>query len=185
MSILLITGPMFSQKSKFLISEYESALWKSNTTPNPIAFVPEIDTRSDGEIVTRVEGVKRIKAQKLTTKDDFQKKLDKLERGTTIVIDEAQFLESGIIREICFREDGFRFIIASLWSDFQQKTFENTQKLANFAEKTIFLTAKCCVCGEENATNTIRKSGASNERILVGSDMYDAICPYCLLRNWK
>lgn len=172
--IELITGPMFSGKSNYLIEKYFEH--KRRFIPTA-AIIPAMDTRSAGSISSRATKFK-IDAKKVSSEDDIKGILNDLPRGSDVFVDEVQFLPSSVTAVIVLNASDYNFYVAGLLTDFRQEMFPSTSRILNFADRVRFLTARCAHCGELCATETIRLV-ENDEQIVVGSDIYAAVCPNC------
>ncbi|MDZ4158323.1 MAG: thymidine kinase, partial [Anaerolineaceae bacterium] len=109
--------------------------------------------------------------------------LSRLQPDTTVVgIDEAQFLDEGIIAVVQVLADrGLRVIIAGLDTDFRDQPFGSMPTLMALAEQVEKLAAICMVCGGA-ASRTQRlvdgKPAYYEDPIVIigASEMYEARC---------
>ena len=99
-----------------------------------------------------------------------------------IAIDEAQFLDDGIIENVQkLANHGFRVIVAGLDQDFRGLPFGPMPSLLAIAEQVTKLQAVCTVCGSP-ASRTQRlidgkPAGSDDPTILVGaSEAYEPRC---------
>lgn len=177
-TLKLITGPMFSGKSEELVRH----LRRYTIANIPIVVLNHaLDIRY---------GVKKIVSHSKESWDSVAVKessqiLSHINSETkTVIIDEVQFFDSGIIAVISrLRKENRNVIAAGLDTDFRGKPFGPIPELLALAEEVIKLKAVCAICNEWNATRTQRllKNGKpapySDPLIKVGAhDSYQARC---------
>jgi thymidine kinase len=176
----VIAGPMFSDKSRELVSRIRRVQYAKKRT---LCFYPARDTRPDGDFIKPrplEEPEPAIKCHKC---------IDILEHITPDVvavgIDESQFWEMDNPMElarvclILVREHKLRVIVAGLDIDASDKPFEVTANLMALADMNTKTRAVCVVCGSEYGSRSQRLV-PSKERTLVGdTDAYEARCTHC------
>ncbi len=175
-SIEVICGSMFSGKTDELIRRLVRAKIAKQKVQ---VFKPAIDVRYAVEKVTSHAGadfdaIPIEKSAEIKTR---------LEPDTTVVgIDEAQFMDDGII-EVAqqLAERGVRVLVAGLDMDFRGEPFGPMPILMSKAERVDKLHAICMVCGDE-ASRTQRLVNGKPARyddpvVIVGaSELYEARC---------
>ncbi|CCV64942.1 Thymidine kinase [Alteracholeplasma palmae J233] len=149
--IEVVCGPMFAGKTEELIRRVKRLQYAKQ---NVLVFKPKIDNRySNKEEITSHN---LLSAQAILI-DNSQDILKHIKEDThAVVIDEAQFLDDGVIDladELADR--GIRVIIGGLDRDFKGKPFGPMPQLLAIAEFVTKLTAICVVSGEP-ATRTQR-----------------------------
>jgi thymidine kinase len=167
--IEVITGPMFSGKTSLLIAR---ALKYKNKGKRVIAFKPEIDNRySENKLVSH-DGLEleAIKIHSSAEISSLAKDYD------VVIIDEAQFLDKGIVEVAESLADvGKVLIIGGLDKNYLGKPFGPMPELLAIADKARKLTAKCAICGKP-ASFTYRKIDRKEEILIGGADIYEARC---------
>lgn len=175
-SIEVVCGSMFSGKTDELIRRLVRATIARQKVQ---VFKPAIDVRYAVEKVTSHTG-SNFDAIPVEKASDIR---EKLESDTTVVgIDEAQFLDEGVVQvaqELADR--GIRVIAAGLDMDFRGEPFGPMPVIMSMAERVDKLHAICMTCGDE-ASRTQRLVNGKPARyddpvVIVGaSEMYEARC---------
>lgn len=177
--IEVICGPMFAGKSEELIRRTKRMEYAHQKF---ICFKPEIDNRySENEIVSHSQ--RKTKSINIKTSKDIEKYLTNDVK--TVLIDEVQFLDEGIVEEcISLANRGYRVVCAGLDMDFRGVPFNNMALLLSVAEYITKLTAICVKCGGP-ATRTQRivngiPANYEDPIIIVGaSQTYEPRCRHC------
>jgi thymidine kinase len=175
-SIEVICGSMFSGKTDELIRRLVRAKIAKQKVQ---VFKPAIDVRYAVEKVTSHAGAD-FDAMPIENSAEIK---TKLEPDTTVVgIDEAQFMDDGIIEVVQqLAERGVRVLVAGLDMDFRGEPFGPMPILMSKAERVDKLHAICMVCGDE-ASRTQRLVNGKPARyddpvVIVGaSELYEARC---------
>jgi thymidine kinase len=178
-SVEVITGSMFCGKTDEMIRRLRrAAIAKQNVQ----VFKPEIDIRYDEVKVVSHAG-NHFDATPISSSADIEAALSP--DTTVVAIDEAQFLDDGIVEVVNRLADkGLRVIVGGLDLDFRGEPFGSMPKLISQAEKVDKLHAICMVCGED-ASRTQRLVNGEPARyddpvVIVGADeMYEARCRKC------
>ncbi len=176
-SLEVICGPMFCGKTEELIRRLRRAVIARQKTK---VFKPAIDQRYDsGSQVTSHAGV-AFDAVPIQSAEDL---LNKLEVDTTVVgIDEAQFLDDGIVGVAQSLADrGIRVILAGLDTNFRNEPFGSMPILMALAEQVDKLHAICMVCGGAASRTQRLVNGHpayyEDPVVIVGAaEMYEARC---------
>jgi thymidine kinase len=138
-------------------------------------FKPQFDDRySEDEIVSH-DGNK-VPAINISNPFAILTYSDKLD---VFLIDEIQFLETGIITVIkaLLRRDK-TIIVAGLDLDFRGEPFATTSALMGYAEEVVKLHAVCTECGNDAWVSAKREEGT--ERVQLGADdLYYPLCRKC------
>lgn len=171
--IEVICGSMFSGKSEELIRRLRRAQIARQRVQ---AFKAAADVRYDDEqIVSHSE--QRIQSLPVCTSAEI---LDLVAHDAEVVgIDEAQFLDSGVVA-VCegLADRGVRVIVAGLDQDYRGLPFEPVPTLMAVAEFVTKVHAICVKCG--NPANRSQRVVANEERVVVGaSGTYEARCRRC------
>lgn len=172
--IVVICGPMFSEKSLRLISLIQRAL---NAGKKVQAFRPDVPGRptlegDDSRVVSRFGA-----SYPATTLKSFEGFFEKvLEPDTGLVaITEAQFFGPDIVdtvREL--RRRGIDVAIEGLDLDAFENPFGYMPQLLALAQEVIKTTAVCRDCGEE-AQISYRLTD-STEQVAIGDQEYVPLC---------
>ena len=175
-SVEVITGSMFCGKTDELIRRLRRARIARQKIQ---VFKPAIDTRYAETKVTSHAGTE-FDATPVSRAKEIRELLD--EETTVVAIDEAQFLDDGLIGLASELADkGLRVIVAGLDTDFRAEPFGPMPALIAQAERVDKLHAICMVCGEA-ASRTQRlvngKPAHYNDPVVVvgASEMYEARC---------
>jgi thymidine kinase len=174
--IEVITGPMFSGKSEELIRRLKRARIARQRVA---CFKPDIDLRyhrtsiashsaQTHEAVT-IANVARLR-------EALYQQLPEVE---VIGIDEAQFLDQGIVQlALELVHLGKRIVLAGLDTTFTGDPFGPIPALMAIADEVTKLSAVCMVCGAP-AIHT-QRLGESRELVVVGAaGVYEARCRAC------
>lgn len=172
----VITGSMFCGKTDELIRRLRRA---SIARQKVQVFKPAIDIRYSAQRVTSHAG-SEYEAWPIQATSEIEQKLD---ADTTVVgIDEAQFLDPGLVDVVeCLADRGLRVIVAGLDTDFRGEPFGPMPALMARAERVDKLNAICMICGGP-ASRTQRLVNGNPAHyhdpiVIVGaSEMYEARC---------
>lgn len=177
--IEVICGPMFAGKSEELIRRVKRLQYAKK---NVVCFKPQIDNRySESEIVSHSKF--KTKSINISNSEDILKHVDK--DTYAVVIDEVQFLDSGVVDVVTkLADEGKRVICAGLDNDFRGEPFSIMPMLLAKAEFVSKLTAICVKCGAP-ATRTQRIVNGipafyEDPITLVGAaEAYEPRCRHC------
>jgi thymidine kinase len=177
--IEVIAGVMFSGKSEELIRRVRRAIIARRTVQ---VFKSHLDDRYGVYSVTTHDGI-TVDAEPVSTSLDIAR----LVRPdvSVVAIDEAQFLDPGIIgvaTDLAAR--GLRVILAGTDTDFRGEPFGPMPQLLAVAERVDKLHAICVVCGEPACRNQRLLEGKpapfDSPTIMVGGrEAYEARCRRC------
>ena len=176
----VVSGVMFSGKSEELLRRVRRALIARRRVQ---VFKSHLDDRYAGVYkVTSHDGT-QLEAHPVTS----SVQVAELVRADTqvVAVDEAQFLDDGIVsvaNELADR--GVRVIVAGIDMDFRGEPFGPMPKLLAIAEKIDKLHAICVVCGDLATRNQRlidgRPAPAEGPTIQVGgAESYEARCRRC------
>ncbi|MBN2043897.1 MAG: thymidine kinase [Anaerolineales bacterium] len=178
-SVEVITGSMFCGKTDEMIRRLRRAEIARHKVQ---VFKPAIDTRYDAVKVVSHAG-SHFDAIPIKNSEDIRANL--AAETTVVAIDEAQFLDAGIIDLVNeLAEKGLRVIVSGLDLDFRGEPFGSMPVLISQAENVSKLHAICMVCGKD-ASRTQRLVNGSPAKyddpvVIVGADeMYEARCRRC------
>ncbi len=176
----VITGVMFSGKSEELLRRVRRALIARKTVQ---VFKSHLDDRYGGVYSISSHDGRKLEALPISTSLQLAEKID---RDTQVIaIDEAQFLDEGVIRVVNdLADSGRRVIIAGTDMDFRGEPFGPIPGLLAIAEKIDKLYAICVVCGDLATRNQRLVGGlpapAEGPTIQVGGlETYEARCRRC------
>jgi thymidine kinase len=178
--IEVISGVMFSGKSEELIRRVRRAALARRRVQ---VFKSHLDDRYAGIYsVTTHDG---IAAEALPV--DSAAEIMRLTRkdADVIAIDEAQFLDEGIVDVASYLADGgVRVILAGTDTDFRGEPFGSMPRLMAVAEIVDKLHAICVVCGDPACRNQRLINGrpalyGSPQIMVGGSESYEARCRHC------
>lgn len=171
--IEVICGSMFSGKTEELIRRIRRAEYAHQKIQ---VFKPAIDNRYD-EMHIVSHSMMKAPSEIISGSAEI---LERLKPKTQVVaIDEAQFLDEGIV-DVCNRmaDMGKRVIVAGLDQDYTGKPFGPMPQLLAIAEYITKNLAICMKCG--NPANRTQRLVRDGDTILVGaSDIYEARCRNC------
>ena len=178
--IEVICGVMFSGKSEELIRRVRRAIIARKKIQ---VFKSHLDERYSGIYQVSSHDGRTVSAVPVDTPDQIAQQV---EPDTQVVaIDEAQFLDAGIVELVTsLANRGVRVIVAGTDSDFRGEPFGSIPQLLAVAEVVDKLHAICVVCGNPASRNQ-RLIGGKPARydsptIMVGStESYEARCRAC------
>lgn len=177
--IEVIAGVMFAGKSEELIRRVRRAIIARKRVQ---VFKSHLDDRYGLYRVTTHDGLS-VEAQPADSSAEIMREV----RADTevLAIDEAQFLDSGIV-EVCtmLAARGMRVIVAGTDTDFRGEPFGSMPQLLAVAEVIDKLHAICVKCGDPACRNQRlidgRPARYDSPTIMVGgSESYEARCRHC------
>lgn len=177
--IEVITGVMFSGKSEELIRRVRRAVIARKQVQ---VFKSHLDDRYGVYTVTTHDGV-AVEAHPVSTSVEIAGLVRR--ESSVIAIDEAQFLDRGIVDVATALADrGSRVILAGTDMDFRGEPFGAIPHLLAVAEHVDKLHAICVVCGEPACRNQRlidgRPAPYDSPTIMVGgAESYEARCRSC------
>lgn len=185
MGLRVITGPMFSGKTEYLISLMNRELIARRKVQ---FFVPERDNRHGRGVVKSNGGVTITGVIPAVVKTAFEIH-QKVKHLTDLVcIDEAQFFEEDIVHRVCLLiSGGFNVAVSGLNLTASGEAFGSMPMLMAMATEPIVQCQAVCtaedprsgLCGKP-ATRTWRSPNAGKEKIVIGgSEIYQARCLSC------
>lgn len=178
-TVEVITGSMFCGKTDEMIRRLRRAAIAKQKVQ---VFKPAIDNRYDKVKVVSHAG-SQFDATPVQNSADIRANL--APETTVVAIDEAQFLDEGIIELVNeLAEKGLRVIVGGLDLDFRGEPFGPMPVLISQAEEVSKLHAICMVCGEDASRTQRLVNGAPanyhDPVVIVGADeMYEARCRKC------
>jgi thymidine kinase len=178
--IEVISGVMFSGKSEELIRRLRRALIARKRVQ---VFKSRLDERYAGIYTISSHDGRTIEAIPADSADQISQQIDPM--AHVIAIDEAQFLDSGIVPLVTsLAARGRRVIIAGTDTDFRGEPFGPMPQLMAIAEVVDKLHAICVLCGGPASRNQRLIGGQpapyDSPTIMVGSaESYEARCRMC------
>jgi thymidine kinase len=178
--IEVICGVMFSGKSEELIRRVRRALIAKRRVQ---VFKSHLDARYSGLYHVSSHDGRTVEAVPIDSPEQI---LRQLAADTQVVaIDEAQFLQPGIVDLVTtLAENGRRVILAGADTDFRGEPFGPMPQLLAIAEQVDKLHAICVLCGNPASRNQRLIDGKparyDSPTIMVGGDeSYEARCRSC------
>jgi thymidine kinase len=178
--IEVICGVMFSGKSEELIRRLRRAIIAKKKVQ---VFKSHLDERYAGIYQVSSHDGRTVNAEPVDTTEQIARLV--LADTQVVAIDEAQFLDAGIVDLVTsLANRGVRVIVAGTDTDFRGEPFGAMPQLLTVAEVVDKLHAICVVCGNPASRNQ-RLIGGKPARydsptIMVGStESYEARCRAC------
>lgn len=175
----VITGVMFSGKSEELIRRVRRAVIAKQCVQ---VFKSHIDDRYGVLAVSTHDGLS-VEAVPVDSSAEIMRQVNP--DSSVVAVDEAQFLDSGIV-EVCtaLADRGIRVIVAGTDTDFRGEPFGVMPALMAVAEVVDKLHAICVRCGDPACRNQRlidgRPARYDSPTIMVGgSETYEARCRHC------
>jgi len=178
--IEVVSGVMFSGKSEELLRRVRRALIARRQVQ---VFKSHLDDRYGG--VFTVSSHDGHKAEAIPISSSVQIAEAVRPRVDVVAIDEAQFLDMGVVKVAnALADRGIRVIIAGTDMDFRGEPFGPIPQLLAIAEKVDKLHAICVKCGDLATRNQRLIDGepapAEGPTIQIGgSESYEARCRKC------
>ena len=178
--IEVICGVMFSGKSEELIRRVRRAIIARKRVQ---VFKSHLDERYAGVYSVSSHDGRNVEAIPVDNAADIMTKLDPT--AHVVAIDEAQFLDGGIVEvATALAGRGRRVILAGIDTDFRGEPFGPMPALMAVAEVVDKLHAICVICGSPASRNQRLIEGKparwDSPTIMVGaSDSYQARCRHC------
>ncbi len=178
--IEVVSGVMFSGKSEEMLRRVRRALIARKTVQ---VFKSHLDDRYGGVFEVSSHDGHQVDALPVSTSVQVA---EQVKADTQVVaVDEAQFLDDGIVAVVnALADRGVRVIVAGTDMDFRGDPFGPVPKLLAIAELVDKLHAICVVCGDLATRNQRLIDGkpapAEGPTIQVGgSESYEARCRRC------
>ncbi|HUF65824.1 MAG TPA: thymidine kinase [Gemmatimonadaceae bacterium] len=178
--IEVIAGVMFSGKSEELIRRVRRAMIARKRVQ---VFKSHLDARYSGLYLVSSHDGRSVEAVPIDSATQLAHRIDP--SAQVIAIDEAQFLDTGIIGIVTdLASRGRRVILAGTDTDFRGEPFGPMPQLMAVAEVVDKLHAICVLCGGPASRNQRLIGGQpapyDSPQILVGGhDSYEARCRMC------
>ena len=176
----VITGVMFSGKSEELIRRVRRAVIARQHVQ---VFKSHLDDRYAGVYSVTTHDGAFVEAHPVNSATQVMREIDR--RAEVVAIDEAQFLDEGLVEvATTLANRGVRVIVAGTDMDFRAEPFGPMPSLMAIAELIDKLHAICVKCGDPACRNQRMIDGApapyDSPTIMVGgSETYEARCRHC------
>jgi thymidine kinase len=178
--IEVIAGVMFSGKSEELMRRVRRAMIARKRVQ---VFKSHLDSRYAGLFAISSHDGRTVEALPVDSSLQIAQRIDPM--AHVVAVDEAQFLDDGIVGvATSLAERGRRVILAGLDTDFRGEPFGPMPQLLAIAEVVDKLNAICVLCGAP-ATRTQRlidgqPAAWNSPTIMVGGrESYEARCRAC------
>jgi thymidine kinase len=178
--IEVISGVMFSGKSEELIRRLRRAMIARKRVQ---VFKSRLDERYSGIYTISSHDGRSVEAIPADSAAQIAQQIDPT--AQVVAIDEAQFLDAGILELVTsLAARGRRVIIAGTDTDFRGEPFGSIPQLMAIAEVVDKLHAICVLCGGPASRNQRLIGGQpapyDSPTIMVGStESYEARCRMC------
>jgi thymidine kinase len=178
--IEVIAGVMFSGKSEELMRRVRRAVIARKRVQ---VFKSHLDARYAGVHAVSSHDQRTVDAIPVDSSEQLVLRLDPT--AQVVAVDEAQFLDEGIVRVVTsLAERGRRVILAGIDTDFRGEPFGAMPHLMAVAESVDKLHAICVLCGAPASRNQRLIGGHpapyDSPTIMVGAaDSYEARCRAC------
>ena len=176
----VIAGVMFSGKSEELIRRVRRAMIARRRVQ---VFKSHLDERYAGIYAVSSHDGRTVEAIPVDSSSQIALRIDPL--AQVVAIDEAQFLDEGIVELVsALARRGRRVILAGTDTDFRGEPFGPMPQLLAVAEFVDKLHAICVTCGNPASRNQRLIGGKpapyDSPVIMVGShEAYEARCRHC------
>jgi thymidine kinase len=178
--IEVVAGVMFSGKSEELMRRVRRAIIARKRVQ---VFKSHLDSRYAGLFAVSSHDGRTAEAVPVDSSAQIAQRIDPT--AQVIAIDEAQFLDEGVVDLVSsLAARGRRVILAGLDTDFRGEPFGPMPRLMAIAEMVDKLSAICVLCGAP-ATRTQRlingePAAWDSPTIMVGgTEAYEARCRAC------
>ena len=178
--IEVVSGVMFSGKSEELLRRVRRAVIARKRVQ---VFKSHLDDRYGGVFRISSHDGSELDAHPVSNSVQIAELVD--ENAQVVAIDEAQFLDAGVVAVANrLADEGIRVIVAGTDMDFRGEPFGPIPQLLAVAERIDKLHAICVECGA-SASRTQRliddrPANYHDPIILVGgSESYEARCRHC------
>ena len=178
--IEVVCGVMFSGKSEELIRRVRRAIIARKRVQ---VFKSHLDERYAGIYSVSSHDGRTVEAIPVDSSAEIAGRIDPA--SNVVAIDEAQFLDGGIVPLVTsLAARGRRVIVAGTDTDFRGEPFGSMPQLMAVAEVVDKLHAICVICGSPASRNQRLIEGKparyDSPTIMVGAtDSYQARCRHC------
>ena len=178
--IEVVAGVMFSGKTEELMRRVRRSTIARKRVQ---LFKSHLDNRYAGQFAISSHDQRSLEAIPVDSSRQIQLRLDPM--AQVVAIDEAQFLDEGIVEvATSLAERGRRVIIAGTDTDFRGEPFGAMPQLMAVAEVVDKLHAICVLCGSPASRNQRLIAGKparyDSPVVMIGAaDSYEARCRAC------
>jgi thymidine kinase len=178
--IEVIAGVMFSGKTEELMRRVRRATIARKRVQ---VYKSHLDDRYAGLLAVSSHDRRSLEAMPVDSSQQIALRLDPT--AQVIAIDEAQFLDAGVVRiATALAQRGRRVIVAGTDTDFRGEPFGSMPQLMSVAEVVDKLHAICVMCGNLASRNQRLIDGKpapyESPTIMIGAaDSYEARCRAC------
>lgn len=180
----LITGPMFSGKSTFLLQKIERAVYGNKKV---LLIRPKNDdrgyfTHSEGSANSLLDSL--IDTNKIDLKEitEFSSDLSYIKDYDCIFVDEYFMIKNNVLLAKAMQDYRANqdIYFAGLLSTSENQLFDEAIALLPYCENIIKLNGVCMECGDDNANYSMYKGDSKTLKIIVGDeDKYECVCKSC------
>lgn len=147
-----------------------------------ITMKPAVDIRYGECTIKTRAGIER--EADFIIRQDYQMPVVFDEVPTAILVDEAQFLSAYQVELLRrYTLGGTDVFCYGLRTNFKGKLFEGSKRLMELADEIEEIKSICAICGRGAAFNHRINSDGFGEEVLIGDDMYKALCYRCYQRE--
>lgn len=153
---------------------------------------PELDTKGEDEVVSRIEGLHRKVDYLVDDVEELKEYLKELskENISCVLIDEAQFLNNDHISELYYftKKYNIPVICYGLRTDFRGFLFPGSASLFALAD-TIEELITICECGRKARFTARKENGeyvSTGKQIIIDGESnieYEGLCGVCYLKK--
>ena len=177
MSIVLITGSMFSEKTTTLLSYAR----KYRLAKKKVILVKHgADIRYSRTNISSHNQDYLESTFSVRTLDEIKDNPEVL-TSNVVLIDEGQFFTDVAETSVYWAEQGKHIIISALNGTFDRKPFPAISNLIPHVNHIVHLSAVCTVCGQDAHFSHLKISPVDpSDPIIGGTETYEARCRSCL-----
>ncbi|WP_084274425.1 thymidine kinase [Crocinitomix catalasitica] len=171
--LTVITGPMFSGKTKSLIQKISKYNSKNKAV---LVCQPKIDSRYSQHSILSHDKDTEVEAVSIANPAEI---LDLFHKANIVAIDEVQFFDNSIIPVVQEVLDaGKSIIVSGLDLDYAAKPFGTMPELMSMADEIEKLNSVCTFCSGR-ARYSHRITDESEVVVLGEKDKYVPLCRQC------
>lgn len=191
-TLTVITGPMCSGKTRYLMAEFDRFKRKKLRIGS---FRHSLDTRTfrsrsndagDFDSITVCNGVELLTNSVASLNQHLDRECfdaGSVPKFDVILLDEIQFFDGPDLLKSILRllRTGSRFLAAGLDLDAQNRPWASTSLLMAHADQVIKIKAVCPMCqNDATLTQRLDRKGKSETQVEIGSnDLYEPRCRKC------
>ncbi len=191
--LIVVTGAMFSGKTRELIRRLETAAHADEAL---LVVKPTFDDRTKRSIWDMIDDSNKLKDYPKLTKRVIES-AEELQSAVAsigpdiVVIDEAQFLTDQSYVDCLTSllehnaEEDFEIIVAGLDMSWKREPFGIMPTLMCLADEVIKFAAVCNECKSKSALFTKKIAGSKRTKETGDSDLYVASCRVCFPKPYQ